>query len=88
MKSLLVTILDKKAETHNGLHQVPNLAVAIRMMGDTVAEGDSLMSKHPEDYCLVEVGTFDSETGLIEPTPHGPRLVIEAAAVVRNNKEA
>lgn len=39
----------------------------IRSFGDSVLKGDTPISAHPEDYCLLKVGQFDSEFGLLIP---------------------
>ena len=36
---------------------------AVRAFGDAVNEGNSPLSKHPEDYLLYEIGDFDDQTG-------------------------
>lgn len=39
----------------------------IRSFGDSVLKGDTPISAHPEDYCLLKVGFFDTETGVLTP---------------------
>lgn len=36
---------------------------AIRAFGDAVNESNSVFGKHPEDYVLYELGTFDDNSG-------------------------
>lgn len=64
MKINLYSIKDTKM----GFQQVfclPNNASAIRWFGDTVTNKDHPMNKHPEDYQLFSIGTFDDQTGEI-----------------------
>nr|QXN72790.1 MAG: nonstructural protein [Microvirus sp.] len=81
----VVSVRDHKAEEFQGLHLVPNLSVAVRMFGDT-AVPDSMIARHPEDYSLVLLAEFNTETGEITPIGRGGKfgdLVIEASALVR-----
>lgn len=38
---------------------------ALRSFADEVTNSDSIMAKHPGDYKLVELGSYDESTGLI-----------------------
>lgn len=38
----------------------------MRIWEDSINQGDTGFSRHPEDYCLFELGTFDPYTGSIE----------------------
>lgn len=46
--------------------------VAMRMMREICNRPDHQFSKYPEDYTLFEIGSFDPQTGVLEPlaTPH------------------
>lgn len=44
-----------------------NSAVATRMFVDSVNGDQNIISKHPEDFALYEVGMWDEETGLLTP---------------------
>lgn len=62
----LFSIYDIKSETYGLPFCVNNKAVAIRMFSDHVnsTSGD-LISKHPSDFKLVELASFDQFSGLI-----------------------
>lgn len=51
-----VSFLDPFCVVHKGL--------AERMFKDAVNDSKTPMFKHPEDYDLYELGTYDDETGL------------------------
>uniref|UniRef100_A0AAU8B1E1 Nonstructural protein n=2 Tax=unclassified Microvirus TaxID=338099 RepID=A0AAU8B1E1_9VIRU len=53
-----------------------NDAVAIRNFQHAVMNSDSVLFSHAKDFALYSVGSFDSETGTLEP--HMPVLIIEA----------
>lgn len=40
-------------------------AEAVRMFGDTVRDPNNPMNKHPGDYTLFHIGSFDSDSGLL-----------------------
>ncbi|WNK14679.1 MAG: nonstructural protein [Microvirus sp.] len=42
---------------------VPSVGVALRGFSDEVNRPDSEMGKHPNDYSLFRLGTFDDDTG-------------------------
>ena len=42
---------------------------AIRAFTDFANDGQSMPSKHPEDFCLYEIGTWDDDTGSLVSIP-------------------
>lgn len=44
-----------------------SVGAAVRAFGDAVNEGNSPLSKHPGDYQLYELGSIDTESGLLTP---------------------
>ena len=81
MKMLIVSVWDNAMQMYARPFFAPSEGVAIRSFCDEVKRGgeDNQMSKHPADFSLHALGSWNEETGIIEPT--GPRLLIEAAAV-------
>jgi len=78
MKQSLVSINDILARTFQRPWASPSLAVAIRAYVDEMRNPDSPLAKHPEDYDLYEVATFDDETAIVESFPE-PRLLLTGA---------
>lgn len=62
MISKLFTIYDCKAEAYLKPFMYQNKGEAIRAFSDTVNSNDSMLNKHPEDYTLFELGTWDDNT--------------------------
>ena len=56
-----------------------NDKVAARSFGDLIASPEGLVAKHPEDFCLYYLGTFDTETGFFTQDEE-PRPICEATA--------
>lgn len=58
---------------------------AIRMVTDAAADPSTLFSKHPSDFVLYCVGTYDEDTGEVAPTKLSNLGTI--AALVAASKE-
>lgn len=62
----LFSVYDKICQEFNPPFVCKNMATAIRNMKDSLRDSkQSLIAMHPEDYVLVQIGTFDKETGII-----------------------
>lgn len=71
MKLLAVAIYDAKALGFTQPLFVQALGQAVRSFSDSVNDGKSEFARHPEDYTMFHVGSYDDATGLLEalPTP-------------------
>lgn len=56
-------------------------AVALRTFGDLCRQEGSIFGKHPQDYELVSLGEFDTESGEIKPWV-APTVIATAAQVL------
>lgn len=62
----LFSVYDKICEEYNPPFVCKNMATAIRNMKDSLKDAkQSIIAMHPEDYVLVQIGTFDKDTGMI-----------------------
>lgn len=79
MKQLVYSIYDSKAEIFNNPMFFIGRGQAIRGFSDEANRAESEIHRHPEDYTLFQIGTFDVGTGLLEPlpTPKSEGLAIE-----------
>lgn len=66
-KLLLCSIYDTKAEVYTAPMQFQSAAQALRSFTDAVNNKQSDFGKHPEDYVLLEIGSWDERSGEIEP---------------------
>lgn len=64
--SKMYTVYDSKSETYSSPTANPARGQAIRSFGDAVNTGSSVLSTHPEDFTLFEIGEFDDQTGLLK----------------------
>ena len=56
-------VRDSKAQAFLQPFYSVSVGSAVRAFGDAANEKNSMVSKHPEDYLLYELGEFDNNTG-------------------------
>ena len=69
MKNKLFVVYDTKSETYTTPTSHPARGQAIRSFSDAVNSGDGVLSAHPADFTLFEIGEFDILTGEIAVLP-------------------
>ncbi|AXL15275.1 nonstructural protein [Microviridae sp.] len=69
MKHYIFSIYDSKAEAYLPPFFLHQMAMARRAFHDAVNNPESQINKHPADYTLFQIGTFDDDDGIIESTP-------------------
>ena len=82
MKTVLVSIYDKKAKDFGPIYTAKNPAVATRDF-TTACQENPNYKKYPEDYCIVAIAEYDTETGTIKPFEK-PKVLAEAENFVIN----
>lgn len=60
------TVLDVKTGIHNVPFFVPHPGIAHRMFADLAGDMSTSIGRHPADYVLVEIGSYDDNTGRFE----------------------
>jgi len=70
MKLKMFAIRDSKAEAFERPFFFGTHGEAIRAWDEAVNDPQSPFFKHPNDYCLFEVGEFDRITGALSIPPH------------------
>lgn len=81
-KLKLYAVRDAKADAFMALNPGTSTGSVIRSFSDGVQTPDTPFNKHPEDYALFELGTYDEETGLVEGLPQ-PVHIINALDCVK-----
>lgn len=61
-----------------------NTGSAIRAVAEAVNDGGHTFAKHPEDYGLWGLGTFDDSTGKIDPN-ETPQHIINLIEMVKKD---
>lgn len=59
----MFSVQDSKAGRFFPPYPAPNAGVGLRDFQDALRNSNSPMAKHPEDYALFEVGTWDDQLG-------------------------
>jgi hypothetical protein len=62
----IYSVLDTKSESFSPPMVNRTKGEAIRSFSDEVNNPNSMLYKHPEDYVLFEIGTWDNQSGVIE----------------------
>jgi len=79
MELQMFTVYDSKAEAYLSPFFFPSRGQAVRAFGDMSNDQNHSFNKHPEDYTLFCLGTFEDETGTMHllPTKESLGLAIE-----------
>lgn len=67
MKKKIFAVYDDKAQTYNSPLFLNTDGEALRALSDEVNNPESLIHKHPDDFRLYRLGSYDSDTGAITP---------------------
>lgn len=85
MITSVFSIYDNKACTFGAPFTFAHVGQAIRAFGDLANDPQSMCFRHPADFSLVKIGTFDDDTGVMTPEPHqsfGPASQFKKDAAV------
>lgn len=83
---VVMSIRDNAVAAFNRPFFVQHVGMAVRSFKDEVNSAESPMAKHPEDFLLFELGTFDEETGKMQNL-EAPRQVMRAIDVKERPNE-
>lgn len=68
------SVYDDKAQCYQTVHPMTHKGAALRSFGDAVLDKNTQLSRHPSDYKLYLIGTFDDSSGLLNPV-NPPELI-------------
>lgn len=74
-------VFDCKAASYGTPMFISNSGLALRGFSDACADPSSAIAKHPGDYSLHEIGSFEPNSGLLKATTP-PVHIASAASVV------
>jgi hypothetical protein len=75
MKKVYYAVFDHKAQVYSGPFLEVTDGTAIRAIQDAVRSPDHPFARHPGDFSLHKLGTFEDGTGVIEA--HSPEHIID-----------
>lgn len=82
MITRLYAIYDRKAVVYHQPFYAITDAVAVRTVSDVVADPNAPFGRHPNDYVVYMVGTYDDQNGVV--TPQNPlKHVIDCGAIAQ-----
>lgn len=76
----IVAVFDVKCGAYGRPVAYPADGAAVRAIQDAINAGDNEYAKHPEDYSLVKLGTYDDNAG--ELRPEKPTVLAQCASLV------
>lgn len=76
------TLHDVKALSYSPPFFCSNDAIAKRMLLDLVSDTNTMPGRHPADFKLYKIGTFDEHNAALQPLPI-PEHVIDAVALAQ-----
>lgn len=79
METLIYSVHDLKSQDYAPPFVAMNDEVATRMFGMLVSDPATLPGQFPEDYRLYRIGTFDSQSAVIESAV--PVLVVDGGTL-------
>lgn len=68
MITKVFSFLDTKTGIFNSPFFFPHVGMAMRAAADIGMDPQTTIGRHPSDFCLVELGTYDDQTGRFENT--------------------
>lgn len=83
----LYSVYDEKIMSYGPVICMDNEVNAIRAFSSVANDKSSDIGRFPDDFRLYQVGTFDSEAGVIDRFPI-PVLVASASKFVRSSENA
>lgn len=81
MELKIIALYDKAVGAYMRPFVAQSVGEAMRAFEDDCADAESPVAKHPEDYSLFLLGTFDNNTGAIE-VEDSPLKLVNAHEVV------
>lgn len=78
----LFAVFDNKAIFYSAPFAESSTAQATRAFSDAITSPNSTLAKHPKDFTLYELGTYDTESGRVE-SHNQPIHVAHAVEFVR-----
>ena len=78
------SLLDTKAQTYTNPFYFAQNGEALRALDGIVNDGQTQVSKYPEDFQLYKIGTFDDVSGEIKG--HEPEFIAKALDFKKGHK--
>lgn len=70
MMMVACSLFDTKAGIYGPPIFVAHEAIAVRSVQETAQDRRTLLARHPADFSLLVIGTYDDATGVLSALPH------------------
>jgi len=87
MKHKMFCIFDSAAKAYLIPFFLPESGMALRVFGDCINSSDHQFGKHPADYTLFELGSFDDSVCVVSCSPSALKVVNGLELVVDGEYE-
>ncbi len=88
MKHEMFSVFDVKAQAYLPPFVLPSEGMAVRIFGDCVNSSDHQFGKHPGDYTLFRIGSFDDSVCVVSCTPSALKVVNGLEVVISDPDRA
>ncbi len=85
MKQIALSVYDEKAECFGHPFFTSAIGIATRMLSEWATNDNSIVGKHPEDFTLYQVGTWDDHSAKMESLPT-PKFIVKANEFSNNGR--
>lgn len=87
---VMVAVRDRVADVFNTPYSVPHVGMAVRSFSDEVNRADeaNMLYKHPDDFDLYQIGTYDDSTAMITQDVQPRQLVLGRDCKAKGNGNA
>lgn len=82
----LYSVFDQKAQVYGTPFSCINESIALRSFAHAANDLGTDIGVYPVDFTLYELGTFDEDTGILQPVP-APRPIVCALQLVQPKGE-
>lgn len=76
MNILMFSVFDKQVKAYMAVFPARAVGEAMRMVSNSMKDGNSQLSRDPQDYSLYHMFNYDDVTGAISQDQDMPRLVV------------
>lgn len=79
---IVYAVRDNKVGSYFDPMFFPHVAACVRMLTEVVQDNKSTLSKHPQDFELYELGTYDDSRGDLDVLPN-PKFIMNITDLVQ-----
>lgn len=83
MEIQMFSIYDEKTEAYSPPFNQTHIGQAIRAFNDTATDQQTVINRHPQDYSLYHIGTFDDATSTMVSF-NEPKFLARATEFTKN----